>query len=80
MTGNRGASRSKKVLTSAKPKSITSNEKVGDDRYNIKNAGPCVQKAADKLVGKAISQAPLRTLSLAIASTTNRPETDRKYF
>jgi hypothetical protein len=74
MTGNRGGNRSKKVLTSAKPSSVTSNEKVCDDRYSIRNAGPSVKKAADKLVGKAISQAPPTTLSLAIASTTNRPE------
>jgi hypothetical protein len=72
MTG-RGGGRRGKTLSSAKSSSKNEVSKKRDTRYDVENAGPIVKKGAEKLLGKAISIVPPRTLSLNITAGA-RPE------
>ena len=50
----------------------TPSPKANDTRYDVSNGGPVIQERAAKLVGRAISTAPPRTMSSVIL-TGNRP-------
>jgi hypothetical protein len=60
----------KKVMSSRRKESSATLRR--DDRYNMSNAGPGVSEKAAKLVGRAISMAPVRTLS-AVMPTGTQP-------
>jgi hypothetical protein len=61
----------RRALSSKRKESPTAQKK--DTRYDVCNAGPGVRDKAARLVGKAISVAPVRALSSAV-NTGDRPD------
>ena len=59
---------------SSRPK-VTPAPLKDDRRYDVQNAGPLVKDKAAKLVGRAISIAPVRAMSSALL-TSNRPDVE----